>query len=344
MQGVVHRIPGLTPRQTAATVVVVAVAAAVGGAAALGQGGLATALLGLLAVLVFAAVLQVRRRLAETAAATQLLLTEVRSLTAGQARLADRVGATAAEADTAATGRQQAALAAVESARQAVERSIRASADRLVRNEWDQTREVEALLQLFRDLRPRAPMPSSGRWALNPTGLAELMFRAERAQPRVVLELGSGTSSVWLGYLLERTGGRIVCVDHQPGYAERTRSLLRAHGLDGVAEVRFAPLRPLAIAGETYQWYDTAAFDDLSGVDLLLVDGPPGSVGREARYPALHVLEGKLSAAATVILDDADRAEERHVIGRWLETVDGLAREHEILGHQAVLTYARPSG
>src|SRR3978361_2083387 len=37
-----------------------------------------------------------------------------------------------------------------------------------------QTREVEALLQLFGDFAPRAPMPSSGGFALNPTALLGL--------------------------------------------------------------------------------------------------------------------------------------------------------------------------
>jgi hypothetical protein len=348
----------VTRRQAVGVVVAVVLGAAVGVAAAVAvaveRPALAAALVGLLVLLVFAAVVQLLLRLAEAARTSRLLLGEVRSVAASQASLADHIGALAgrveaaerrivaavAEEGGAATGREREALAAVESS---VLKAVKAAGDRLARNEWDQTREVEALMQLFRDFRPRAPMPSSGRWALNPTGLLELLFLVERKQPKLVLELGSGTSSVWLGYLLQRTGGRLVSVDHDPDYAERTRFLLRAHGLDEAAEVRLAPLRPLEIAGEAYQWYDASAFYDLSDVDLLAVDGPPGTVGPDARYPALHVLEGKLAAAASVVLDDADRPDEQRVVRRWTETVAGLARTPEILGQQAVLRYVRPT-
>jgi hypothetical protein len=54
------------------------------------------------------------------------------------------------------------------------------------------------------------------------------------------------------------------------------------------------------------------AFRDIDEIDLLLVDGPPGSLGEMARYPALHVLESQLASNAVVILDDADRPDERH--------------------------------
>jgi hypothetical protein len=71
----------------------------------------------------------------------------------------------------------------------------------------EQTAETEALLQLFREFEPRAPMPSSGRWAMDPTRLLEVLFLIGRKLPKVVLELGSGTSSIWIAYALEKDGG-----------------------------------------------------------------------------------------------------------------------------------------
>jgi len=111
-----------------------------------------------------------------------------------------------------------------------------------------------------------------------------------------------------------------------------------------VAEVRLAPLRSLRVDGEDYRWYDTAAVEDLDGIDLLLVDGPPAAVGPLARYPAVPRLESKLSPTATIILDDAARSDERQILMRWTENRVGLRQERPILDRLAVLTYERPTG
>jgi predicted O-methyltransferase YrrM len=202
-------------------------------------------------------------------------------------------------------------------------------------------REFEATVQLFQDFTPRAPMPSSGDYALNPTDLLELLHLIRTRKPRLVLELGSGTSSVWIAYAVEKAGGRLVSLDHDPGYARQTRAVLAAHGLDDVAEVREAPLTPVELEGRTYPWYDADALTDLHDVDFLLVDGPPAATGPDARYPALHVVQKRLADTATIVFDDANRRDEQAALLRWTETITGLSREGEILGRHAVLSYTR---
>jgi predicted O-methyltransferase YrrM len=160
-------------------------------------------------------------------------------------------------------------------------------------------------------------------------------------QPKLVLELGSGTSTVWLAYALEKSGGRLVSLDHDPGYAEKTRAMLAAHGLTEVAEVRDAPLRPVLLDGRSFPWYDTDALTDVRAVDLLLIDGPPEKTGPDARYPAMRVLEDKLADAATVVFDDAHRHDEQQALRKWVETIEGLTEEGEAPGRHAVLSYRR---
>ncbi|WP_436526966.1 O-methyltransferase [Actinoplanes sp. HUAS TT8] len=215
-------------------------------------------------------------------------------------------------------------------------------ADRGVRDlRFAVPREVEATVQLFQGFTPRAPMPSSGDYALNPTDLLELLFLVRSRQPRLVLELGSGTSTIWLAYALEQIGGRLISLDHDPSYANRTRSALREHGLTGVAEVRDAPLAPVELDGRTYSWYDPAVLEDLDGIDFLLVDGPPAAVGPDSRYPALPVTGPRLADRATIVFDDANRKDEQAALERWLATVDGLTRPGEMLGRHAVLLLDR---
>src|SRR4029078_220488 len=66
--------------------------------------------------------------------------------------------------------------------------------DRLLRA---QTGEVEALVQLFQGFTPRAPMPPSGGFALNPTDLLDLLQLIRTPKHKPVVGLGRGTSTVW---------------------------------------------------------------------------------------------------------------------------------------------------
>ena len=202
----------------------------------------------------------------------------------------------------------------------------------------DQTAETEALLQLYREFRPRATMPSSGRWAMDPTGLLETLFLIRTKQPKIVLELGaehhrSGLHTRWRG----------TADASFPWITRRTLPIapshLDLHEISHVAEVRLAELRQLNLNEEEFQWYDLDAFGTFM-IDLLLIDGPPGLP--ETAYPALNVLQSRLAPSAVVILDDADRAGEQTIVQRWITEVTGLRRDREIFNRQAVLTYRRP--
>jgi predicted O-methyltransferase YrrM len=206
----------------------------------------------------------------------------------------------------------------------------------------DQTREVEALFQLFGRIEPGEPMPPSGRWALAPQGLLNLCALVARHRPTLAVELGSGTSTIWLGYALAEVGAdRLISLDHEEEFAGQTRAAVRLHREWTVStDVRQAPLTTVEIGDERYEWYDPALIADLDGIDLLIVDGPPGRTGRHARYPALPLLVDRLADGALVVLDDIDRADEREIVDRWLDQFPQLTREPTILGVQAVLRFA----
>ncbi|MBM2617583.1 class I SAM-dependent methyltransferase [Actinoplanes sp. LDG1-06] len=190
----------------------------------------------------------------------------------------------------------------------------------------DHTRDIEAIVQLFQRVTPRAPMPP----AHAPADLLDLLHLIRTRKPRFALELGSGTATIWLAYAMEQVGGRLVSLHHDADRAEQARASVATHALVGVAEVREAPLRPVTIADRSFPWYDLEAVADVHDVDLLVIDGPPASTGPDARFPALPLLTERLADAAAVFAADAG------VHGRWLETTEGLTREGE-----ALLSYRR---
>lgn len=196
-------------------------------------------------------------------------------------------------------------------------------------------RQIEALDDLRTLLRPRAPLPASRGFAASPDVIHLLVDHVWRHRPELVVECGSGTSTVWLGYAVERAGrGRVVALEHDERYADATRELVVAHGLDKVVEVRLAPLERWApeSGGRTLQWYARAAFADLDGIGVLFVDGPPGYSAPTARYPALPLLLERCAADPLIVLDDAYRADERTLSDRWLAEFPGFVRteyQHE---------------
>lgn len=186
-------------------------------------------------------------------------------------------------------------------------------------------RQTEALIQLYEKVQPRAAMPSSGGWALDPTGVLTLLEVVRQRRPQLVVELGSGTSTLWLGYVLQQMGsGRVVAIDHEDRFAELTRANVAAHGLEDVVDVRIAALTDAGLPPHETHWYDHAAMADLQDIDLLVVDGPPKATGPMARYPAVPKLVGQLRDHAVVALDDATRPDEREVWHRWCKEVSGL--------------------
>jgi predicted O-methyltransferase YrrM len=159
-------------------------------------------------------------------------------------------------------------------------------------------------------------------WALRPEALA-LVRELIGAGRTSVLECGSGLSTVTIARSLRTADrGHVHALEHAPEFAATTRAALAEERLDGFATLIDAPL----IDG----WYDRPALARLpdSGVELLLVDGPPaGEPALErSRYPALPELAGRLAPGAAIVLDDAEREGERWVLERWLAEFPITAR------------------
>jgi predicted O-methyltransferase YrrM len=192
-------------------------------------------------------------------------------------------------------------------------------------------RQNYAQLEAYVDLRslilPRAPLPALRGWAASPDVLRLLAETMWRRRPEVIVECGSGASSVWLGYLAEQTkSSKVICLEHDERYASMSRDLIRAHDLDDVVEIRFAPLVDWSHGERTYAWYDTKALDDLADIGLLFVDGPPGPTGPQARFPAVPLLLPRCGDDVVIVLDDTIRDEETAISDRWLAEHPELER------------------
>jgi predicted O-methyltransferase YrrM len=174
-------------------------------------------------------------------------------------------------------------------------------------------------------------MPELGDWAISPSTLVWMLDRLSDSSVRTILELGSGSSTIWFATALAKRGGegRVVALESSADYADSTRTELAKHGLQ--AQVLHAPLVDTAVPGrENQPWFDISVLPDLPPVDVLFVDGPVGATAREARYPAYPLLADRLALGATVFLDDTGRPAEAAIAKAWKQESFGGRRLREV--------------
>jgi predicted O-methyltransferase YrrM len=209
-----------------------------------------------------------------------------------------------------------------------------------IKKEIKQTfRQLEALQNLSVVLPANDVLPATRGWAASPDLLAVLVDLVVAERPLLVVECGSGASTLWLALAMRRfeIDGRIVALDHDPVFGGKTRDLLARHDVGDLAEVRDAPLESFSLDGETYSWYARRAWEDLTGIDLLFVDGPPATTGHLARYPALPLLSGLLSPVTTAVLDDLVVPDMQKVLRLWLDAYPDFGSEILPLEKQAAV-------
>jgi len=184
--------------------------------------------------------------------------------------------------------------------------------------------------------------------AISPDFATVLIALIRELRPGCVVEAGSGVSTVIAAYALKGNGcGRMISLDHDAGYAMASSRELRRHSLDDIVSVRYAPIVDVRVNGTVWPWYDPGELADVASIDLLIIDGPPGKLGRLARYPALPILIDRLSDNAVVLLDDSLRRDESEMVDMWLrEFTDILVEKVRTEKGAAILrrTRERSSG
>lgn len=192
---------------------------------------------------------------------------------------------------------------------------------RNIRREQEyQYKQIEALTALHHQLSFRLPLPPMRGWTISPDFAVILLEAIQINRPGVIVELGGGTSTLVSGYCLEKLGGgQVIAFDHIEKFADLTRENVGNHGLGQFAQIRHAPLKPLELGGQVYEWYDPAGFAGIGQIDLLVVDGPTQwqNPQPQVRYPALPVLADRLADGAIVLMDDSHRKDEQEIAARW---------------------------
>ena len=202
--------------------------------------------------------------------------------------------------------------------------------------------QVQAIHSIYSFITPRFPLPSMSRWTAYPD-LAKIIVReCMMNKPGLVVELGSGISTLITAYALEQhgeVGAQVISLDHNEEYTQKTKNLIKSNKLESNAQVIYSPLEPRQIGDKIYNWYSLEGLTTKMNIDLLLVDGPPVKTNQLARYPALPSLISRLSKDCVIILDDAARQSEQQTVSQWMHEFPGF--KHEYIGNKKGLSILR---
>lgn len=165
-----------------------------------------------------------------------------------------------------------------------------------------------------------------GNWAIDPD-FARLIMKELDAGPRLVVELGSGTSTALIGGIFAEAGaGRLITFESSADFAARTKERIADVLERGRVEVHVAPLREQTFGATGVHWYDA---DEILAalppepIDLLIVDGPP-TFSKWSRWPAIEVLWERMRPGGVALVDDGRRSSETATVRRWVREHDDL--------------------
>lgn len=152
-----------------------------------------------------------------------------------------------------------------------------------------------------------------------------------------IIEFGSGTSTELFAKIAlmrkkkNQKVPKILTFDHLSEYYEKTQAILSRESLGDFVQLECAPLIPMRLQDDDYQYYDCEqilkeflADLPIDAKILVLVDGPPGATCKHARYPALPMIYKVLTQNNQLdfVMDDAARLEEKEVVDKWKVYLD----------------------
>ena len=146
----------------------------------------------------------------------------------------------------------------------------------------------------------------------------------------LIVELGSGTSTIIAAKTLEKLkSGFLLSIDNDAKFAEQTHHRITLETLEKYSKVITSELKDITVNGESYNWYDTSFLEKIyRKIELLIVDGPPRIINKNARYPAIPLLKKCITDDTVILLDDGRQKDEQNTVELWLKELDKFKAEY----------------
>lgn len=179
-------------------------------------------------------------------------------------------------------------------------------------------------------------------WPISPDFSFYLAELLEGNRYDLIVEFGSGQSTVLMARILKKLTSRtpknkkksmlLVSFDHLEQYCQKTLQQLQQADLYDLVQLHHAPLVDWqGTDGAKQPYYNcqeilaqlASQYPEKNNLCMLVViDGPPGSTCKHARYPAgPFILEYFKGAQIDFLVDDYIREDEKEVVQRWKDDI-----------------------
>lgn len=171
-------------------------------------------------------------------------------------------------------------------------------------------------------------LPYTKDWSAAEDFLEIIADYCLKTRPGTIIECSSGLTTLILARCCQlNQTGHVYSLENGEEYAQKTSAQLEEFGLGEFATVIHAPLEKIQLNQHEYLWYNRSQLPD-TPVDMLVIDGPPGFIQKNSRYPAVPLLFNQFSNQCSVFLDDAARDDEKNIIQLWLSEQDVLQHNY----------------
>lgn len=169
--------------------------------------------------------------------------------------------------------------------------------------------QIAGLIQIQNAMRGEAVLKPMRGWALSPDAMACVLADLQERTRPIVIEFGSGQSTIVIASALKHHGGRLISVEHDPVYSKAIQKQAAACHVSDMIEFVHAPL--IGVESDSQgRSYDLTALPDIQ-IDVALIDGPPIMNGTYTRLSPLRWAVQHLTQSGSVFLDDAARESEQ---------------------------------
>lgn len=183
-------------------------------------------------------------------------------------------------------------------------------------------------LELQKRLELQKGLPYTEKWSAAADFMELIVNHCLQRKPSRIMECSSGLTTLMLARCCQiNSHGHVYSLENGEEYAANTRTWLNKYGLESYATVIYAPLEDINLKGIDFSWYSMTQLPDTL-VDMLVVDGPPGFLQSNSRYPALPILIKRLIRGCKIFLDDAAREDEKRIAEYWQSEFPNLQHEY----------------
>ncbi|NLI35630.1 MAG: class I SAM-dependent methyltransferase [Bacteroidales bacterium] len=163
-------------------------------------------------------------------------------------------------------------------------------------------------------------------FSLQPRTITKILNEIQLRNPKIIVECGSGVSTIFIAKVLSANGGHLYSIEHEPIWASYISQIVKTNSLSPHVTIIHANLVKYSCYGLSTLWYDNDVLNSYipknSLIDMLVVDGPPHKSGPMARLMTLQYFAPLLAPGSLVVLDDYNRSDEKKIVKRWKNYYD----------------------